>query len=92
MSNNWFPLYNFVPIDEDLIKEASVNPLLIPLAHRYIGLGVTQVIAQSKNDTSKYFLFDVGGPSCQDYEDNREIMKRLADENSLTLVQLFGSF
>ena len=90
MTSVLFSQYQFIPIPDDLIEECKRNLNLTPIAYKSLGMGLVQVIATLNNDKTKYFLFDVGGPSAEDYEYNQRVMKQLTSKDSMTWTDLLN--
>ena len=83
-----FTLHNFQPCPEDIITECQLNPILKPVAYKPLGMGLSYVVATLKTDKYKYFLFEIGGPSAEDYEYNQRQMKVLREKDFITYDQL----
>jgi len=85
---NLFTIYGFSPVPEDLLEECKLNPLLNPIAYKSLGMGLVQIVANLPKKKNKYFRFEVGGPSAEEYEDNQRRMKRLREKNALSWSDL----
>jgi hypothetical protein len=86
--NTILSINRFLPIDDDIKKECELNPILIPLGFRHLDMGLIEVVASYSHDSNQYFLFEIGGPSGIDYENNKQRMEQLNNKNSLSLTQL----
>ena len=80
--------YGFITADERCISECRENPLIIPRLYRYRGMGLYEIVADVKDVSDRFFLFDVGGPNGYEYETAHNNIKALTLADTLTVERL----
>lgn len=88
MTSELFTVYGYLPVPDDVAEHCRLNPILKPLGFKHLGMGLIKVVATSIKDKNKYFIFDVGGPSGEEYLTNKKIMMDLYYDDALTWGKL----
>lgn len=80
--------YGFCIVEDEHLQECKDNELILPKYWRYLGMGHVEILAKVKDDSNKYFLFEIYGSNGWEHQINREKLKTFTINDSLSFEQL----
>lgn len=80
--------YGFLPVQEEHLYECQNNSLILPKYGRYLGMGHVEILAEVKDYSNNYFLFEIYGANGWEHQINREKLEKFTINDSLSFEQL----
>lgn len=80
--------YGFLPVEQEHLYECKGNNLILPKYWRYLGMGHVEILATVKDNSNRYFLFEIYGANGWEHQINKENLNKISIDDSLSFEQL----